>query len=236
MIIRALLALGLTALAALAVAGDAAPPESVKANYDVIKDGLHVAVVQETFEKNGTAYNIVSESTPAGLLALLVRTHIKVRSTGAVTASGLRPQQFEYGRLDDASKNVSATFDWQGGQLHMTFDGRNDSIALPQGTQDRVSLMYQFMYLPAEKFGSLAFHMTNGKKIESYRYQLAGTDVIGTSLGTLNTLHLVKQRDPGDNAVEVWLASDRIFFPVRLLIVENDGSRFEQVITRLEFK
>ena len=32
------------------------------------------------------------------------------------------------------------------------------------------------------------------------------------------------------------LAPDRIFFPVKLLIVENDGSRFEQVITRLEIK
>ena len=236
MIIRALLAMGLAALAALPVAGDAAPPESVKASYDVFKDGLHVAVVQETFEKNGARYHIVSESTPAGLLALLVRTHIRVQSSGAVTAAGLRPEQFEYGRLDDAGKNVSATFDWQGGQLHMTFDGRNESIALPQGTQDRVSLMYQFMFLPAEKFDSLAFHMTNGKKIEPYRYHLAGTERIDTPLGKLNTLRLVKQREPGDNAVEVWLAPDRNFFPVRLLILENDGSRFEQVITRLEFK
>jgi len=56
------------------------------------------------------------------------------------------------------------------------------------------------------------------------------------SLGKLDTLRLVKQREPGDNAVEVWLARDRNFFPVRLLILENDGSKFEQVITRLEFK
>jgi hypothetical protein len=118
----------------------------------------------------------------------------------------------------------------------MTFDGRNESIALPQDTQDRVSLMYQFMFLDAGKLGDLAFHMTNGKKIEPYRYRPAGNEPIDTPLGKLNTLHLVKQREPGDNAVEVWLAPDRNFIPVKVLIVENDGAKFEQVITGLEIR
>ncbi len=232
---RLLAALGLGLAIATAAAG-ADTPALVKASYDVYRNGLHVAVTQESFEKNGAQYRIVSDSTPAGLLALFVRTRIRIHSSGAVTPVGLRPEQFDYGRLDGASKNVSAAFDWQAGQLHMTFDGRNETIKLPQDTQDRVSLMYQFVFLPAEKFGDLAFHMTNGKKIEPYRYRLAGTEMIDTPLGRLNTLRLVKQREPGDNAVEVWLASDRSYFPVRLLILENDGSKFEQVITRLEIK
>jgi len=236
MIVRALLAMAFAALAAVAGAGTASPPASITASYDVYQNGLPVAVVQETFENNGVKYRLVSESTPAGLLALFVRTRIKIHSSGAVTPAGLRPEKFDYGRLDDASKNVSATFDWRERELHLTFDGRNETLALPQDTQDRVSLMYQFMFLPAEKFGDLAFHMTNGKKIETYRYRLAGTAMIDTPLGKMNTLHLVKQREPDDNAVEVWLAPDRQFFPVRLLILENDGSKFEQVITRLEFK
>ena len=59
---------------------------------------------------------------------------------------------------------------------------------------------------------------------------------IDTPLGKLSTLHLVKQRDAGDNAVDVWLAAERNLIPVKLLIVENDGSKFEQIITQLEFK
>jgi hypothetical protein len=233
MIIRALLAM---VFAAVAGAGIASPPASVAASYDVYQNGLPVAAVQEAFENDGAQYRIVSESTPAGLLALFVRTRIKMHSSGAVTPAGLRPEQFDYGRLDDASKNVSAAFDWRAGQVRLTFDGRSETLALPQDTQDRVSLMYQFMFLPAEKFSDLAFHMTNGKKIEPYRYHLAGTELIDTPLGKLNTLRLVKQREPDDNSVEVWLAPERNFFPVRVLIHENDGSKFEQVITRLEFK
>ncbi|NBR28285.1 MAG: DUF3108 domain-containing protein, partial [Betaproteobacteria bacterium] len=146
-------ALRLLLAALLLAAGGvfAAPPATVKAHYEVHKDGLHVATVSEAFEQRGSAYSIVSESNPAGLLAIFVRTRIKVTSTGSVTPAGLRPDQLEYGRLDDASKNVSARFDWKTDQLSMTFDGRTETIALPKDTQDRLSLMYQFMFLPADR-------------------------------------------------------------------------------------
>ena len=97
----------------------AAPPAAVNAHYEVHKDGLHVATVSEAFEQRGSAYSISSESNPAGLLALFVRTRIKVTSSGSVTPAGLQPDQLEYGRLDDASKNVSARFEWKIGRAHV---------------------------------------------------------------------------------------------------------------------
>ena len=224
------------AWALLASAADGAPPALVKAGYDVYRDGFAIIVVEETFENDGARYRINHESTPAGLLARFIRTHIKAQSSGAVAPAGLKPEQFEYGRLDDASRNVSAEFDWNAAQLRLTFDGRNDTVPLPRDTQDRVSLMYQFMFLSPEKFGNLAFHMTNGKKIEPYRYQATGDEQISTPLGKLNTLHLVKQREPGENMVEVWLSTAHHYLPVKVLIVENDGVRYEQVIKHLEFK
>lgn len=226
----------LAAITMLAPAGNAAPPASVKASYDVYRNGLPIIVVQETFEKNGARYRIAHESTPAGLLALFVRTHIKGQSTGSVTSAGLQPEQFEYGRLDDASKNVSAEFDWRAAQLRMTFDGRHETVALPKDTQDRVSLMYQFMFLTRGQLGNLAFHMTNGRKIEPYHYRAAGDEEISTPAGRFNALHLIKEREPGENAVEVWLAPEHHYLPVKVLIVENDGARYEQVIKRLELK
>ena len=234
MIARGLLAFA--ACAAIGVASAATPPDSVKADYDLYKDGLHIATVQETYARNGARYQIVSDSNPAGLLALFFRTKIKGQCVGAVTAAGLQPERLDYGRLDDPSKNVAAAFDWRAQQLHMTFDGRNETAPLDTGTQDRISVMYQFMFLAPDKLKLIEFPMTNGKKIEHYRYDLAGHAELATPLGKLNTLHLVKHRDPGENGTEVWLAADRHLFPVKLLILENDGSKFEQVITRLEFK
>ena len=223
------------ALLVLAAHAVAAPPVAVKAGYDVFKDGLHVATASESFERGGGKYKVVSEQTPAGLLAMFVRTRIKVTSSGTVAAAGLRPEQFDYGRLDDASKNVSDRFDWDAGLLRMSFDGRTETAPLSAGAQDRLSVMYQFMFLPVERLRNLAFQMTsNGKKIENYRYQLAGEETLDTPLGKLKTLHLVKQREGNDNGVEIWLSPEHSMFPVRLLIVENDGSKFDQLITRIE--
>ena len=233
MMLRALLAV---AAAGAFVAAAAAPPVSVKADYAVYKDGLHIATVDESYAKNGDQYRIVSDSNPAGLLAIFVRTRIKAHSTGTVTAAGLQPAHMDYGRLDDASKNVSAAFDWRARELHLAFDGRNETLPLVSGIQDRVSVMYQFLFLSPEKVQLLEFPMTNGKKIEHYRYELAGHEQIDTPIGKLDTLHLVKKRERDENGIEVWLAGDRHLFPVKVLFLENDGSRIEQVITRLDIK
>ena len=238
MIPRALCAFAaVAAVATIGVASAATAPASVKATYDVYRDGLHIVVTRETFERNGGKFHIVSESDPVGLFALFIRTRARVISSGTVTPAGLRPGQFEYGRLDDPSKSVSATFDWNAALLRMSFDGRNDTAALAAGAQDGLSVMYQFMFLQADQLRDLAFQMTrNGRKIENYHYQLAGSEELTTPIGRLKTLHLVKKREANDNGVEIWLAPERNFFPVKLLILENDGTKYEQTITRLEFK
>ena len=234
---RILLAALLAACVAGAIATDVSPPNAVRASYDVYKNGLHIFTAEESFDRDGSSYRIVSESTPAGLFALFVRTRARIVSSGAITAGGLRPEQFEYGRLDDPGKNVSDRFDWDAGVLRMNYEGQSLTVPVSAGAQDRLSVMYQFMFLPAERLHELAFQMTsNGKKIDHYRYQLAGAEPLDTPLGRIDTLHLVKQRDPGENGVEIWLARDRHQFPVKLVILENDGSKFEQLITRLEFR
>jgi hypothetical protein len=214
----------------------AAPPVAVNAAYELYRNGLPVAVVRESFEKSGDRYRIVSESQPAGVLALLVKTRIVIQSTGSVTGSGLRPEHFDYNRRDDASKNISARFDWNAQQLVLSFDGRRETLPLLHGIQDRLSAMYQFMFLPAEPSADVAFPMTNGRKIAHYRYQFLGTEEIETPVGRLESVRLVKEREADDNSVEVWLARERNLFPVRLVILEKDGTRFEQVITHLDIQ
>jgi Protein of unknown function (DUF3108) len=220
-----------------APAGFAAVPDAIHATYDVLRGNMRIGTAQETFEKKGGLYHLVSDSTPSGLLALFVRARVRMQSSGTITSAGLRPDQFEYARLDDAGRNASATFDWRASQLRLKFDQRSEVLPLPSNTQDRLSLMYQFMFLPLDKLKLIPVNMTNGRKIESYEYRAAGNVAVETPLGKMNTLHLIKQRDAGDkNEIEVWLATERSFVPVKVLIVESDGSRFEQIISRLEIK
>ena len=50
------------------------------------------------------------------------------------------------------------------------------------------------------------FPMTNGRKLDRYRYQVTPDVEIDTPIGRLKTLHLVKQREGNESAAEVWLA------------------------------
>jgi hypothetical protein len=55
-------------------------------------------------------------------------------------------------------------------------------------------------------------------------------------LGRLKTLHLVKQREPGDTVTEVWLSPQHQYLPVKMLIMEKESVRLEQVIQSLEIR
>ncbi|HTD90037.1 MAG TPA: DUF3108 domain-containing protein, partial [Burkholderiales bacterium] len=148
----------------------------------------------------------------------------------------LRPQRFE-GHL--AGKSMSADFDWPGAKLTLNHDGLNHALALPQGTQDRLSIMYQLMFAVRAlntKAPFMDFAMTNGRKLERYRYT-ARTDVtIDTPFKRLNTTHFVKQRETDDSGTEIWIAPEYGNVPVKVLIIEDDGVRYEQVVTKLEVK
>ena len=225
----------LVAAFALVGTAHAASPESVTADYNVYRDSLHVATVHEVYSRSADTYRITSETTPVGIAAVFLRK-ITVSSNGSLSSQGLKPDYLEYRRANDPGKNISAAFDWRAQRLNMTFEGRNETAPLVPGIQDRLSVMYQFMFLSPEKLKVLEFPMTNGRKIEHYRYELADVQAVDSALGKLETLHLVKHREAGENGIDVWLAADRHLFPVKVVFRENDGSTIEQVITRLEVK
>jgi len=224
------------ALAGACGAAETTAPLSAAARYDVFRNGWRVAVVSETFEAKDGAYRIVSESRAVGLLALVEKHTLRFVSSGVLTPSGLRPQHFEGKRGDADSRQVRADFDWQTGQLTIVHDGRTETFALPVATQDRISSMYQFMFLSREGLQRLEFPMTNGRKLDNYVYTVQPGGDLDTRLGRMATLHLVKQHRADENVAEIWLAPQYRFLPVKLLIQEEDGTRYEQVITSLELR
>ncbi|TMG77382.1 MAG: DUF3108 domain-containing protein [Betaproteobacteria bacterium] len=43
----------------------------------------------------------------------------------------------------------------------------------------------------------------------------------------------VARQGDGRESAELWLAAERGYVPVRLLVVEKDGTRYEQLATRI---
>lgn len=230
-VLGAALVLALTSLQTLS---HAATPSAISASYNVLLNGLPIAVINERFETKNNTYRIVSESNTTGLLALFRKQSAILASRGQIIGNGLQPEHFEGHNGDGDARRASAEFDWPEKRLTLRYDGKTETAVLPPGTQDRVSLMYQFMFVAFDRLRHLDVAMTNGRKIDQYRYSITPDVDIDTPLGRMKTLHLVKERQPHESAAEVWLAPQHHFFPVKVLIVEKDGTHYEQILTKLE--
>lgn len=234
MIERLAIALLLACALLPAAHADAAVPQKVEARYNLSVNGVPAAVMHETFELRENAYRIVSETRAIGVLALVQRRPGVLTSTGSVRHDGLRPHTFDGMRGTRDARRVHADFDWAAAELKLAHDGRSETVALPEGTQDRLSAMYQFLFLAPEQLKNLSFAMTNGRKIDQYHYVIGPDTSLNTPLGAIAVIHLVKRHAADETATEIWLARERNLLPVKMRIVEDDGDRYEQVITTLE--
>ena len=74
----------------------------------------------------------------------------------------------------------------------------------------------------------------DGKNVTSYTYQASGREKLKIPAGEFDTLKLVKRRDnPQDKATEIWLAVDRQYIPLRILVIDKEGKRLDPVAVKI---
>lgn len=220
-------------LAATTLAPAAAPPTQIQSTYRLSLAGLPVGRVDETFQREGDRYSITSVARTEGLGKLLDE-HIVRESNGRVVAGGLRPLRFAQSRAGHADRDVRATFDWERGVMRSTYRGESSEVPLPQGTQDSLSLMYQFMNLGEERAATVVMPMSNGRKVEEYTYRLVGPERLATPAGEFDTLHYERVAEAKESRAEVWIARDRHHLPVRVRYEDGRGLKWEQLMVALE--
>lgn len=213
----------------------AAPPDSVQAAYNVSKSGLQVEV-KETYTRDQDRYTLSSVWTPVGLLAILKPEKILIDSNGLIGKQGLQPLLLNHRRELDESKNSRAEFDWDNKRLTLLYQAQRKVVALPAGTQDRLSMMYQFMFLPLQNADTLEFPMTNGSKLDHYRYVITRDQTIKVPAGEFKTIYLDSQAKPGESRTEIWLATQYHNLPCKVIITEANGDQFTQVLSKLTIK
>lgn len=224
--------LALLLLAAAPVLASAIP-NRITAEYELINNGLTVGRVNESFVRSGDSYEIQSVSRSEGALRLFFDEQITLRSSGKVVAGGLRPMQFDERRTREPKRDVSATFDWERGVMQSRYRGEVTQHALLPATQDRISMMYQFMHVKPRE-GNMALAMSNGRKVERYTYRRVDEVRIGTPAGEYDTVHFARvTSEPNDRHVEVWLAKEHHYFPVRVVFDDPRGFRVEQRLVAL---
>jgi hypothetical protein len=211
----------------------AATPSSVQASYGIYKAGIKVGQVDEVFSiSKDNRYTIVSTTRATGLLAIFRPGKIVLRSNGVVDAHGLKPLNFSDVREGDEDRNRSAAFNWNTMQLTMIEHKKRTVVPLPDDTQDRLSAMYQFMFLSLAKTDMLNFHMTNGGKLDIYNYRITHDQSVTVPLGTFKALYIASVPEADSNRAEIWLAGEHADFPYKIVITDPDGSSLSQVLTK----
>jgi len=200
---------------AFAATAAAAPPRDVEIVYDVARDGTVMAEVDLRLTHDGRAYRISETTKGRGILAL--RGDVTRTSEGMVAADGLRPRKFEEHRPGREAR-------------HAEFDPAARLPALQQ--QDRLSLVWTIAYAPPRE--AVTAGVNDGGKLRPQTYQVAGRERLKTPAGEFDALKLVRRKArPDERGVEIWLAADRGYLPVRTRVTAKDGTSLEQVAVKI---
>ncbi len=226
----------LLAIGFLATSAHAIGPSSMNLVYDLYRNGHKLGQVTDTFTRNGTRYKLVSEMHATGPLKLLWPGNIRLESVGTVTPQGLRPTRFEHARSDAPNKLATAQFDWKQRSVAYQYKGESHQLkGLQNNTQDQLSQLYQFMFLPKQP-ADFGLQVVSGRDLNDYRYARSEGGAIKTPLGALDTQQYQRiTNKPDEKAVTVWVAPARNHLPVQVRVVE-DGVILEQRLVRASVK
>jgi hypothetical protein len=217
-----LLAVGVSAAAA-------APPASVEIEFELTRNGGTVAQITERLERSGEEYQLTETWKGRRFYALLGSA--RRVSRGSLTASALRPREF----FDERSgrDTARAWFDWQTHQVTMQYKGERKTEPMFPDTQDRLSFLVALSLLPG-RAQSASFHIVDGKGLSHHQYQVLGRERLTTPAGEFDTVKVARLSEgERQETAELWLAAELGYLPVRLLVVENDGTRLDQMAVRV---
>ena len=214
-------------LTSFAAAANAAPPARLEIAYELTRDGSTVAEIVQNFEYDGGKYQLSETWQGRGLFRLL--GNARRTSRGDVGADGLRP--LEYTDERTGRETERASFDWKMKTVTYQYKGPPTTIPMPPNARDRLQFLLQFAFKPP-RGQQVVLDVIDGRGISDQIYQVEGRERYKTPAGEFDALKLVRRKENNERA-EIWLATDRSYLPVRILIVAKDGTRLDQVATRI---
>lgn len=216
------------AAAAAAAAALAAPPARVEIHYELTRNGSSMAEVVERLEHGNGVYEITETWKGHGVYRLLGRA--RRVSKGELVAAGPRPQEFVDERTGRATQHVR--FDWGANTITRRYKGDPRTEPVPVGTQDRLSFLLALSYL-ARRGDPISLYIADGRGMSHHTYQPNGRERLATPAGEFDAVKLIRRKEGSGDVSEFWLAVDLGYLPVRIVIQEKDGTRYEHVATRI---
>ncbi|MDH5534845.1 MAG: DUF3108 domain-containing protein [Betaproteobacteria bacterium] len=197
-------------------------------------DQFTVGRTVQSWEVEEGAYRMGSFSETTGIVDLFRSQRLNYLSQGRITAQGLKPDKFLMSRTRRGkTEEAQALFDWDGGTVTLGKTGERRSASLPATSQDMVSFIYQLGLAPPAP-GRVELPITNGSRLETYELEVLPEEEIKTPLGTLRALPVKQLPRPDEERIDVWLATEYRYLPVRIRFYDREGNPAgEQIVSEI---
>jgi hypothetical protein len=211
-------------------------PRSGRIAYTMLygRDQFPVGTTVQSWKIDGTRYQFASHSETSGLADLLRSQYRNYFSRGELTPDGLRPESFLMSRdRGRGTEEARATFNWDAGTVMLGSGGNQHEEPLSRGSQDLVSFMYQLAIDPPAP-GRKSVNITNGSHLDTYQIEVLPEEKIETPLGIFRALPVKQVRTPGKESMDVWLAVEYRYLPIRIRFYTRNGEAAgEQLVTEI---
>jgi len=211
------------------VAAQGALPASVEIQYELKRNGSVMAEVVERLEHSGGSYQITETWRGKGAYALLGKA--KRMSAGVLDPGGPRPTEYTDERSGRDTQRVS--FDWKANTITRRYQGNTRTEPVPRDTQDRLSFLLALAFASRSN-EPFSLHVADGRGMSHHTYDPGGRERVATPAGEFDAVKVVRKNDGAGEGAEIWLAVDRGYLPVRIVVMEKDGTRYEHLATRIE--
>lgn len=172
----------------------------------------------------------------AGISMLVTRVNLlSMASEGSIGEGGFAPRVATEKRR---GKSETATH-FNGEQGSITFSASQATAPLAAGAQDKATLPLQLAAIaradPAQFEGGLEITVGEERGASVYSFVVLGQEEIETRLGKLQAWRLSRPPKPGsyNSRLDVWLAPDRGWYPVRIRNTEANGAVTTQTVTQI---
>ena len=199
-------------------------PETGSQSYEVFigTSRLHIGKTLQTWTITDQTYRLSSISETTGLASLFRPYQLDYLSEGRVDASGFQPESFSVRRGRNGARQYAVRFDWSARELTLGPVSAPRKIALPEGTYDVLSFIYQLARAQLSP-GQLHLNITTGNRLETYTLEVGAEEDIEVPTGTIRALPVRQVRTPGQEGMELWLSPQRQYLPVRIRFFDRQG-------------
>jgi hypothetical protein len=227
----------------------AAPPPPLAPSYRVdLPPSSNLAMDVDRVDADGRHWtgeadfnwNITPDSYrikfTVGIRLLFARVNLlELASEGTTGDTGFVPSLMTEKRR---GRSLTAThFNRNDGSI--TFSASQNKYPLSAGAQDKASVPLQLAAIaradPGQLKGGVDLQVAEDRDATVFHFVLLGQEDIDTRLGRLHAWHLSRPPKPGsyNSRLDIWLAPERGWYPVRIRNTEASGAVTTQTVTTI---